>query len=356
MKKIILILVFIVTVLSCKVGVVNQKEMQLKPVVNLVADFETDPVSKSDDAADDSCIWIHKKDVSKSTIIGTNKQEGLVVYNLQGKEIYNYPIGRVNNVDLRDNFMFKGKKVTVVSSSNRTYNTITLHIVNENTGELIDVTKRPIVSSVNEVYGLGMYKSPKTGKFYVIVNSKDGGVEQWEIFEDKGYIDAKVVRNIVVGGQTEGVVCDDYYGNLYIGEEENALWKYNAEPNKGNKRTKIISTEDLNMKADFEGITIYDSGKGEGYVILSSQGNNSYAVFDRISNQYKGSFLLKDGKSIDGTYDTDGIDVTNVNFGGNYTKGFFVAQDGANTKGKDSLNQNFKIINWKKIEEGLKLQ
>ena len=81
----------------------------------------------------------------------------------------------------------------------------------------------------------------------------------------------------------------------------------------------------------------------------------SYAVFDRITNIYLGSFQIADGKTIDGTYDTDGIDVTSIAFP-EYPKGFFIAQDGANTQGKDSLNQNFKLVNWKSIETALELE
>lgn len=184
---------------------------------------------------------------------------------------------------------------------------------------------------------------------------KRGGVEQWELFENNGKIDAKLVREIALGGQGEGIVADDFYGKVYIGEEEKALWKFDAEPTATNKRIKIIGTRDLNMKADFEGVTLYDKGNGQGYVILSSQGNNSYAVFDRVSNQYLGTFKIADG-NIDGTYDTDGIDVTSVAFGAKYPKGFFVAQDGANTQKKDTLTQNFKIIDWRKIETKLKLK
>ena len=80
------------------------------------------------------------------------------------------------------------------------------------------------------------------------------------------------------------------------------------------------------------------------------------AVFDRITNQYQGSFTLQNGTKIDGTNDTDGIDVTNFTFGNKYPKGIFIAQDGANTKNKDSLNQNFKIVNWTKISEALNLK
>jgi 3-phytase len=347
--------IIILVIFSCKPPQqIEQIDMKLKPVVSVFADLETEPVSSVDDAADDACIWVHPTDVMKSTIIGTNKQNGLVVYNLEGKELYSYPVGRVNNVDIRNGFLYKGQKVSVVTASNRTYNTITVHIVNPQTGELIDVAARPIKSELKEVYGLGMYKSNISNKIYVFICGKDGGVEQWELFEKKGYIDAKLVRNIVLSTQTEGIVADDFYGKLYVAEEDKALWKYEAEPNKMNERVRVISTRALNMKDDFEGVTIYDSGEGKGYVILSSQGNNSYAVFDRITNQYQGSFKIDDG-TIDGTYDTDGIDVTNVSFGTKYPIGFFIAQDGANTQGKDSLNQNFKIVDWRKIADKLQL-
>ena len=341
-------------VLNCKPQQVNQVAMEMKPVVKVFATLETVPVSSADDAADDACIWINPTDVMNSTIIGTNKQEGLVVYNLNGEQLFSYPVGRVNNVDIRSGFTFKNEKVSVVTASNRTYNTITVHIVNPVTGALIDVASRPIKSHLKEVYGLTMYKSKITQKLYVFICGKDGGVEQWELFENNNYIDAKLVRNLVLSTQTEGMVTDDFYGKLYVAEEDKALWKFEAEPNKTNEKIKIVSVKNSNMKDDFEGVTIYDSGEGKGYVILSSQGNNSYAVFDRITNQYIGSFLIGNGK-IDGTNDTDGIDVTSISFGDKFPKGFFIAQDGANTQGKDTLHQNFKIVDWKSIADKLQL-
>lgn len=340
---------------ACKTQEVEQKDMASKPVVSVYASMETDPVSVNDDAADDACIWINKNDVMQSRIIGTNKKEGLVVYRLDGKQLFNYPVGRVNNVDIRDGFILNGKKVSVVTSSNRTSNTISIHVVNPITGALENAATRPLKSRLKEVYGLGMYKSKKNDKIYVFICGKDGGLEQWELFAKGSKIDAKIVREIVLGSQCEGIVADDFHGKLYIGEENKALWKFDAEPSATNAKIRVISTKSPNMKADFEGVTIYDAGNGEGYVILSSQGNNSYAVFDRITNQYQGSFKIDDAQ-IDGTYDTDGIDVTSVKFGEKYSRGFFIAQDGANTKGKDSLNQNFKIVNWNLIKDKLKLR
>lgn len=296
---------------------------------------------------------MHPTDPSKSTIIGTNKKEGLEVYNLEGERLYTYKIGRVNNVDIRDGFLLNGKEVTVVTASNRTTNTISILTV-QPTGELEEIAARPIKSNLNEVYGLGMYKSAKTNKIYVFMVGKEGGIEQWELFENTAKIDAKLVRNFNLKSQGEGIVADDFYGKVYIGEEDTALWKFDAEPEASVKATQVISTQDENMASDFEGVTLYDAGNGKGYIILSSQGNNSYAVLDRVTNTYIKSFSLKDS-IIDGTYDTDGIDVSSQNFGSKYPQGIFIAQDGANTQDKDSLHQNFKIVDWRKISKNVLL-
>ena len=121
-----------------------------------------------------------------------------------------------------------------------------------------------------------MYKSKETSKIYVFLVGKEGGIEQWELFENNAKIDAKLVRSFALKSQGEGIVADDFYAKVYIGEEETALWKFNAEPDASIDATEVISTKDKNMHPDFEGVTLYDSGNGKGYIILSSQGNNSF--------------------------------------------------------------------------------
>ena len=54
--------------------------------------------------------------------------------------------------------------------------------------------------------------------------------------------------------------------------------------------------------------------------------------------------LLIDGDKIDGTTETDGIDVTSIKTS-KFPNGFFIAQDDDN----DGLNQNFKLVDWNKI-------
>ena len=66
----------------------------------VTANVETEPVFAGDDAADDMCVLENKTDPDKSLIISSDKKYGIIVYNLEGKKLYNYPVGRVNNVDI----------------------------------------------------------------------------------------------------------------------------------------------------------------------------------------------------------------------------------------------------------------
>lgn len=51
--------------------------------------------------ADDSAIWIHPTNLEKSVIIGTDKDEGLWVWDLSGKKLQQVPLDTaVNKVDL----------------------------------------------------------------------------------------------------------------------------------------------------------------------------------------------------------------------------------------------------------------
>ena len=56
--------------------------------VNVMAKAETAPVASGDDAADDPAIWVNPDDPLKSLIVGTDKKNGLVVYDLSGAIVY----------------------------------------------------------------------------------------------------------------------------------------------------------------------------------------------------------------------------------------------------------------------------
>lgn len=323
----------------------------------VTASLETAPVPSGIDAADDPAIWIHPTDPALSTIIGTDKTSGLVVYDLEGNILQTVDIGRVNNVDLRYNFDLNGVPTAVVATTNRTTNSLDMFTVNPETRLLAPAAARLIESSVEEVYGICMYISPVSGSHYVFVNSADTGeVEQYELAPTAdGMIDAIVVRRFTVGSQTEGCVADDANQALYVGEEAVGFYRYNAEPNASDERRQIDNTSlEGHLTADVEGIALYATSDGGGYLIVSSQGSSEFAVYERTGdNAYIGSFIVIEGEGIDGISGTDGIDVTNFPLGDAFPEGFFIAQDDYNIDPDE--NQNFKLVSWRTIADALGL-
>ncbi|MFM9947374.1 MAG: phytase, partial [Saprospiraceae bacterium] len=327
-------------------------------VKSVFADAETPAVQArtGDDAADDPAIWVNPADSTKSTIIGTVKRYGLEVYDLQGRLLHSYKTGNPNNVDLRYGFpLANGDTVDIAACSDRSTNEILIFKINPSDAGLTLISGGRIKSKLAEVYGICFYKNLITNQFYIFLNGKDGTVEQYllEAFGENE-VNAKLIRTLKLETQPEGMVADDRFQIVYFGEEDKGIWKTNAEP--GNPTIPALlpnsGTENPNIAYDIEGLCIFQSSDSTGYLIASSQGNNSYAVFERQgANRYMGSFSINDGE-IDGTYDTDGIDVTAANLGAAFPKGLFVAQDGDNRdeNGK-AVPQNFKLVSWEKIAE-----
>jgi 3-phytase len=95
-----------------------------------------------------------------------------------------------------------------------------------------------------------------------------------------------------------------------------------------------------------EGLTLAYGADGAGYLMASSQGSNSYALFDRDGdNAFLGTFTIGSVGGIDGTEGTDGIDVSTADLGPSFPSGVFVAQDGDNDDGA----QNFKLVPYERV-------
>ena len=305
----------------------------------ITATVETDPVPHGGDAADDPAIWVNPSDPAQSTIIGTDKQGGLAVYDLSGKQLQYLSDGLMDNVDLRDGFKLGGQTVSIVTASNRKDNTIAIYKINQQTRLLENAAARKIKHGMT-VYGMCMYRS-KTGKIYYFGTSKSGDVEQYELFESSGKIDAKKVRNFKLASVVEGCVADDELGHFYVSEEAAGIWKFGAEPDAGSNKSQIAKVGDGHLFADVEGLAIAYGKDGTGYLMVSSQGNHSYVVYRREgNNEFVKKFRIGNGEGVDGAEETDGIDVTTANLGPAFPNGVFVVQDGFNDKG----NQNFKLV------------
>ena len=302
------------------------------------ADVETEPVFAGDDAADDMCVLENFNNPESSLIISSDKKYGIIVYDLEGNKLYDYEVGRINNVDIIPSKY--GQDKYLVAGTNRTHNSIDLYIFNSN-GELEKNIVREVVPSLKDVYGITFYDDKYNT--YLFVSDKKGNVEQWSYNNDESSPEIKFERKLRFSSLVEGIVADEIKGKVYIGQERRGIWELNAYPNLSDDR-KLVFKKNKYFKPDFEGLALRDDGNGEGYLIASVQGSNGYLIIDRKSLLAKIFFRIIDGDKIDGTTETDGIDVSSIKTS-KFPNGFFIAQDDDN----DGLNQNFKLVDWNKI-------
>lgn len=325
----------------------------------VVAVVETAPVGSPGDAADDPAIWADPNNPANSLIIGTDKKAGLNLYDMQGRVIQHLPDGKMNNVDLREGFMLGGQPIVLVTASDRTNKAVAIYRLDTEARRLVNIADGVQSTGQGDPYGQCMYRSARTGKTYVFINDSNGEKRQWELVDaGNGKVRAVRVRDFAFSSQVEGCVADDASGLLFVAEEDVGLWRLSAEPDGGSAMTMVARiTENPALKDDMEGVGLYDLGDGRGYLVASSQGNDSYAVFRREGDQaYLGSFIVvADGqRGIDGVSETDGLDVTSRNLGPGFEHGAMVAQDGRNVLPGE--NQNFKYVPWTSIAEALGLE
>ncbi len=308
------------------------------PYCEVSADVETAPVFAGDDAADDICILENKSIPDQSLIISSDKKYGIIVYNLQGKQIYDYELGRINNVDIIPSK--NNKKLFLVCGTNRTYNTLDLYLFDIQ-GNLKQQLLRKPMNSLKDVYGITFYNGPVNT--YLFISDKKGRVEQWIYNNNESSPKIKKIRAIKFSSIVEGIVADELKEKVYIAQERQGIWEVNANPSVTLDR-KLIYKKNKYLNPDFEGLTLREEPNGKGQLIASIQGSNGYLILDRQTLEPTQFFRIIAGKSIDGTTETDGIDVSTISTS-MFPKGFFIAQDDDN----DGLNQNFKIVDWQKI-------
>ncbi len=312
---------------------------------------QTDPVGRQGDAADDPAIWIHPEQPSKSRVLGTNKKQGLLAYDLDGKLLQELAVGRLNNVDVRPNFKLGAQTVDLAVASNRDHNSLSLFSIDRATGELREAGEVP--TPLKAIYGICLFQ-PASGEIYAIANDKDGTFLQYRLSAADGRVQGDLVRQFKVDSQPEGCVADDQRQRLFIGEEDVGVWAVDARADQPATLTSVIKVGPQ-LHADVEGLALYQSDKRD-YLVISSQGNDSYLVVDAEPPfAPHGAFRvgLNAAAGIDGASETDGLEVTAINLGGPWNQGMLVVQDGR--KRMPEQAQNFKFVPWADVTRALKL-
>jgi 3-phytase len=295
------------------------------------------------DISDDSAIWVNEAHPEASVVLADSKSDGgggIGVFDMRGDLVQFHPGGKIGNVDLRDGFPLGGRDVVLVGANNRSNNTLSLWTLQTENRTLSPVPVRSIATSTgSDNYGFCMYHSRVSGRFYAFVTPNGGGsIQQFELFDDgTGMVNARVVRTLPVSSITESCVADDDHGQLYVGQEDVAIWKYGAEPDAGSSRTSVDVVGGGHLVADIEGMAIAYGANGSGYLFVSSQGNSTFAVYEGGgANRFVKSFSVVANGKIDAVSGTDGLDVTSSDVGPGFEKGVLVVHDESNSGGPTS--------------------
>ncbi len=306
---------------------------------------ETEPVLSDSDAADDIAIWRHPGNPALSLVVGTDKRAGAVeVYDMDGLRLQRITDGRANGVDIRGGFPFEGGHIDLVvvggGDEPRFYR------VDPAARRLVRLPLGVDGSDVSP-NGVCLYHSAVSGRFYLFGIDLSSVVEQSEIVETGGKVDVHPVRaKFDVGSDAEACVADDTLGHLYVNEADVALWKYGAQPGAGGSRRAVdtMGSSGGHLDADVEGLSLVSLTGGSGYLLASSQGDESYTVYRREGdNPFVRKFTVESGPDADGCSNTDGIETLAADLGPGFHQGMFICQDHTNTS-PASGNQNFKYV------------
>ena len=378
-------------------------------VPTIVALSETTPIPAGIESSDDPAIWLHPITPEKSLIVGVSKNKerdgglpGIAIYDLQGKELQYVQHDRLNNVDLKYNFPYKGRLLDIVAASNRDKKAISLFEITENKLQfMIDLQMKDMegVNVEEEPYGFCLsYSSSDRKRLYAFSPMKSGLIYQHLIVEKNGKLEAIPVRaidtslylsreidqhliditvkevvyeeNLPKGGliaeiteeirdrfQLEGCVADDESGYLYYGMENLGVWKIAFDPRskapaklivkvlkaKSEPNSHVFSDGVPRLANDIEGMALHYGPNGQGALIVSIQGLDEYAFFDRVTDEYLGSFSLTLSES-DPITETDGLELLSTPMGAAFPMGMLVVHDHHNTDGSGNvINANYKI-------------
>ncbi|MFI8403575.1 phytase [Streptomyces sp. NPDC085463] len=322
--------------------------------------------------------------------------------------------GRFNNVDLVRGLRLSSGRADLAVTTDRGHDRLRLYRIDRDRpgGPLTDVTdpSAPAVFSrdqaeVNEqrtAYGLATWTDRASGKAYALVSRRERTtVALLELLPAKGgRVTYRKVRTLDLPSafplpngtswspcgepgelpQVEGMVVDPANGTLYAGQEDVGIWRLRADltgtprlidrvREYGVPGTYDEETEECapgadpgyggtRLSADVEGLTLVTEPDGDGHLLASSQGDDTFAAYDREredGNAYEGGFRVAPARTgPDGSEECDGAAALNAPLGSAYPRGLLVVQDGHDAPGDGGRpSTNFKFVDLGKVLDAL---
>jgi len=288
---------------------------------------------------DDPAIWINHANPGASLILGTDKNVdgALYVFGLDGKVHADKVVRglvRPNNVDVAYGLMVGGKPTDVAVVTERYANRLRIYRLPDMAP--IDGGGVPVFvgESARDCMGIALYTRASDGALFAIVSRSDyraplqGYLHQYRLIDDgTGTVRGVFARSFGEWSgkkEIEAIAVDNELGHVYYSDENYGVRKYHADPaaEDADEQLGVIGLE--GFAEDREGISIYPTGAGTGYILVSDQQHNAFRIYAREGapgKPHEHPFI----KTVDvSTIESDGSEVTSVALP-NFPNGLFVA-------------------------------
>ena len=328
--------------------------------------------------------------------------------------------GRFNNVDIAYDVPLGGRLVDVAVASDRYNDQVRFWVIDPAGARaetpLTEVTAaempflfqndREGVDTEQTAYGLAVWQPVQGGTYVVVTQEGTTAITLVRVVEVDGRLGYEPVDTVElpgefplpdgttwvpceepgVGPQFEGVAADRRTGTLFAAQEDVGLWTIQLSTGGFRGKGKLVDrvkdfgihdaydeeTEECEpvdpaatgfggslLEADAEGVDIYYGRGATGYVVVSSQGDDTFAVYERQgSHRAVGSFAVRGVDGVDDIHGSDGLAIASRPVG-DYTRGLLVTHDEPETGpgvDEDQDPTNFSYVDWGQVVDALGLR
>ncbi len=310
---------------------------------------------------DDPAIWINRANPAESLVLGTDKDVdgALVVFGLDGKEKKELSVrglARPNNVDLAYDIALGDGQADLVVVAERFAHRLRIYRLPDMAP--VDGGGIPVFEGerARDVMGVALYRRPRDGALFAIVSRSDFGaptagyLHQYRLVDDgTGTIRGLFVRAFGEWSgrkEIEALAVDNELGYLYASDESYGVRKYHADPAAEDAEDMLGEFGLTGFARDHEGISIYPTGPGKGYILVSDQQADTFRIFARegtAANPHEHPLVGVVKLSTD---ESDGSDITATALPG-FPGGLFVAM---------STDKTFQFYAWDDIAQAAGLK
>ncbi|MFJ4693134.1 phytase [Streptomyces sp. NPDC088766] len=319
--------------------------------------------------------------------------------------------GRYNNVDVVQGLKLSTGRADLAVTTDRGNDRLRIYRIDPASpgrplSDVTDPAAAPVFSAdqaeINEqrtAYGLATWTDRASGRTYALVSRRERTTIALLELTPKagGRVGYRKVRTLNLPSsfrlpngtswspcaepgelpQVEGMVVDPANGTLYAGQEDVGIWRMPAAldgtprlvdtvreygvPGTYDEATEeCVSGADpgyggTRITADVEGLTLVTEADGDGHLLASSQGDDTFAAYDRErsdDNEYEGGFrVAATATGPDGSEECDGAAALNAPLGRRFPGGLLVVQDGHDDAGaaEDRTATNFKFVDLREV-------